>query len=77
MALSSSSPNLDEYELATLLTMLRQVRETVKINDKFDSRLDHVIEDLEQYGRERLDFACSYQFAHTRHWCGHPLCRES
>ncbi len=20
---------------------------------------------------------CPYDFAHTRHWCGHPDCRES
>lgn len=75
MALGSPTPSLDEYELATLLTMLRQVRETVKINDKFDHRVDGVIEDLEKYGQEIN--TCSYTHAHTRHWCGHALCRES
>jgi len=27
--------------------------------------------------KELLEDPCPYTFAHTRHWCGHPRCRDA
>lgn len=38
--------------------------------------LPALIEALTQL-RDELQDPCPYTFAHTRHWCGHALCRDS
>lgn len=62
------------YELATLLVMLRKVRDTVILGEMFTDDLTNVIADLERYAQQINN--CSHIEPHNRHWCGHPLCPE-
>lgn len=63
---------MDELELSNLIAGLKKVRDEELIGD--DSSFNQVIDTLEKHGRKIN--SCKITTSHTKHWCGHPLCRE-
>lgn len=64
------------------LKIVEDLREAKPIYDKYVNRgvnSIHVI-DLDNnrvFDNERDLRDCPYTFSHTRHWCGHDICRDS
>lgn len=57
----------------------RFIEQLSEAADVKPAKTKRLIEALEKYEVDlsRFSEACTYTFAHTREWCGYPLCRES
>lgn len=66
---------MDENELADLLSKLKKAKNELVLGDYLAEAFDDVADSLTRYG-QRIN-PCALTLSHTRHWCGHPLCRES
>jgi hypothetical protein len=71
----SELPDIDELELSETISKLKKLREIEYWGTDFRALLSTVIDTLVALGHKVN--SCDITFAHTKHWCGHPLCRES
>lgn len=63
--------------MAKMSTNRQLIEKLAEEADVKPAKVERVLATLEKYiGDPNFPEECTYTFAHTRDWCGNPLCRE-